>query len=54
MCAKFQAKQIILNFSSQICPKMKLRLEIQKTNLGIRISNFEIVFVQFFKPNGQI
>ena len=31
-CDKFQAKQTTLTFSVQICPKMDLGLEIQKTN----------------------
>ena len=39
----FQAKQIALTFSDQICPKMGLGLEIQKTNVGIRIIIIEIL-----------
>ena len=34
MCANFQAKQTTLTFQAQICPKMDLGLEIQKTNVG--------------------
>ena len=37
VCANFQAKQIALTFSDQISSKMDLRLEIQETNVGIRI-----------------
>ena len=38
MCANFQAKQRALTFSAQVCPKMDLWLEIEKTNIGIKIS----------------
>ena len=42
MHTNFQAKQTTLTFLAQICPKKDLGLEIQKTNVGIRISIFEI------------
>ena len=41
--ANFQAKQIALTFSDQISQKMDLGLEIQKTNVGIRIIILEIL-----------
>ena len=41
--ANFQAKQIALTFSEQISQKMDLGLEIQKTNVGIRIIILEIL-----------
>ena len=47
MCANFQAKQTTLTFLAQICPKMYLGLETQKTNIGIRIRILEILCVQF-------
>ena len=43
MCASFQSKWTTLNFSAQICPKMDLELEIEKINVGIRISILEIL-----------
>ena len=43
VCANFQAKQIVLTFSDQISTKMDLGLEIQKTNVGIRIIILEIL-----------
>ena len=54
MCANFQLKQTTLTFSTQICPKRKLGFEIQKTNVGIRISILEIPNVQIFWQNGQL
>ena len=39
---------------AQICPKRKLEFEIQKTNVGIRISIFEIPCVPIFRQNGQL
>ena len=42
MRANFQAKQTALTFLAQICPKMDLGLEIQKTNIGIKVSILEI------------
>ena len=47
MCANFQAKWTTLTFLAQICPKMYLGLETQKTNIGIRIRILEILCVQF-------
>ena len=38
MCANFQIKQTTLTFLAQICQKMDFWLEIQKTNVEIRIS----------------
>ena len=62
LCANFQAKQIALTFSDHISPKMELGLEIQKTNVEIRITileilcqfsgktnNFDFFFLQYYK-----
>ena len=38
MHASFQTKQTTLTFLAQICRKIDIGLEIQKTNVGIRIS----------------
>ena len=43
----FQVKQIVLTFSAQICPKMNSGLEIDKTNVGIRINTLEILCANF-------
>ena len=40
-------------FLAQICPKRKLGFQIQKTNVGIRISILEIPCVPIFRQNGQ-
>ena len=37
---------------AQICPKRKLGFEIQKTNVGIRISILQIPCVPIFRQNG--
>ena len=54
ICANFQLKLTNLTFLAQIYPKRKLGLEIQKTNVGIRISIFEIPCVPISRQNGQI
>ena len=54
MCTNFQLKQTTLTFLVQICPKRKLGFEIQKTNVGIRISIFEISCVPIFRQNKQL
>ena len=38
----------------QICPKMDIGLQIQKTNLGIRISILQIPCVPTSRQNGQL
>ena len=43
-----------MTFLTQICPKRKLGFEIQKTNVGIRISILEIPCVPIFRQNGQL
>ena len=53
MCANFQSRWTTLNFSAQICPKMDLGFEIQKTNVGVRISILTIPCVPIFRQNGQ-
>ena len=50
----FMAKQTALTFLSQTFPKIDLELEIQKTNVGIRISIFEILCVPIFRHDGQV
>ena len=54
MCANFQLKKTTLTFLAQICLKRKLGFEIQKTNVGIRISILEIPCVPIFRQNGQL
>ena len=45
---QFSDKTVNLTFLAQISPKMNLGLEIQKSNIGIKISNFEILYVSIF------
>ena len=47
MCTNFQAKQTALTFLAQICPKMELGLEIQKTNIGIKSASLRYYVYQF-------
>ena len=54
MCTNFETKRTTLNFWNQICSKMDLGSEIQKTNVGIRISIVKIPFVPIFRKNGQL
>ena len=54
MCANFQTKRNTLTFLTKICPKMNFRVEIQKTNVGIKISILEILYVPTFRQNGQL
>ena len=54
MCANFKAKQTALTFLAQICPKGNLELEIQKINVGIRISILKIPCVPIFRQNAQL
>ena len=54
LCTNFQLKRTTLTFLAQIYPKRKLRFKIQKTNVGIRISIFEIPRVPFFTQNWQL
>ena len=54
MCVNFQLKRTTLTFLVQICPKRKLGFEIHKTNVGIRISVFEIPCVPIFRHKGQL
>ena len=53
MAAFFQVKRTALILSPQICPKTNLELEIQKTNVDLRISILEILYVPMFGLNGQ-
>ena len=54
MWANFQTKKTTLTLLAQICQKTNLNgLEIQKTNVGIRIRNLEIPCVPAFRQNGQ-
>ena len=54
LCANFQPNWTTLTFLAQICPKRKLGFEIQKTNVGIRISILEILGAPIFRQNGQL
>ena len=54
MCANFQQKWITLTFLAQICPKIDLGLEIQKTNVERGISILEILFVPIFKQKKKL
>ena len=54
MYANSQAKRTALNCLAQICPKMDLGLEIQKTNVGIKISILEIPCVPILWKNRQL
>ena len=54
MCANFQGKHTTLTFLAQIRPRGNLELEIQKTNVGIRISILEIPCVPIFRKNKQL
>ena len=53
MC-QFSVTTDNLTFLPQICAKRKLGFEIPKTNVGIRISIFEIPCVPIFRQNGQL
>ena len=54
VCSNFQSKQRALTSSAQIWPKMDLGLEIQKTNVAIRISILEIICMPIFRQNRQL
>ena len=54
ICTNFQVRQTTLTFLAQICPKRKSGFEIQKTNVGLRISILEILCVPIFRQNGQL
>ena len=54
MCANFQAEETTLTFLAPICPKMDFWLEIQKTNVEIRINILEIPCVPLFRQNRQL
>ena len=53
-CVSFQAEQIALTFSAQICPKMGLGLQIPETNVVIRISILKILCMSVFRQNKQL
>ena len=50
----YRREQTTLNFSTQICPKMTWELEIQKSNVGVRISILEILTVSISRQNRQL
>ena len=54
VCANFQAKETALIFSAQICAKMDLRLEIQKTNVGVRTRILNVPYVPIFSQYVQL
>ena len=51
---QFSCKSDNFDFLVQICPKIDLRLQIQKTTVGIRISILQILFVPIFRQNRQL
>ena len=51
--ANFCVNQTTLTFLAQICPKMNLGLQLQKTNVGIRISILQIPGVPIFRQDKQ-
>ena len=51
LCASFQPNWTTLTFLVQIVPKMNLGLEIQKNNVGIRISIIKMPYVPIFRKN---
>ena len=54
VCTSFQIKQTALTFLAQICPKVDLRMAIQKTIVGIRISILDKPCVAMFSQNEQL
>ena len=50
----YRREQTTLNFSTQICPKMTWELEIQKSNVGVRIRILEILIALIFRQNRQL
>ena len=54
MYTNFWTKQTTLTFLAQTCPEKKLGFEIQKINVGIRISILEIPCVPIFRHKGQL
>ena len=54
MCAISQEKQTTLIFSTETCTKTGLAFEIQKINVGIRMSILEIPCVPIFRQNAQL
>ena len=62
-CSELQQRQrlrenkiiniIVLTFSAEICLKMDLGLEIEKINVGIKISILTILCVSIFRQNRQ-
>ena len=53
MCTNFQTKQTTLNFWAQICPKMDIGLDSQKSKSGFGINTSNIRCVPIFSQNGQ-
>ena len=51
---QFSVETDNFTFLAQICPERKLGFEIQKHNVGIRISILEIPCVPIFRWNGQL
>ena len=54
MCANFQSKWTTLKFLAQNFPKMDLRLEIEKINVGIKIKILKILCVPIFSQYGKL
>ena len=54
MCANIQAKRKTWALQFKFDQKMELRLEIQKTNVGVIISILEILCVSIFRQKKQL
>ena len=54
VCSDFLPKQRDLTFSPQIWSKTNLELEIQKTNVAIRISTLKIICMPVFRQKEQL
>ena len=54
VCSHFLPKQRDLTFSPQIWSKTNLELEIQKTNVAIRISTLKIICMPVFRQKEQL
>ena len=51
---QFSVQTDNFDFFGPNLPKKKIKIEIQKTNVGIRISMFEIPCVPIFRQNGHL
>ena len=51
---KVENSTLFQSFSTQICPKKDLRLETEKSNVGIRINIVETLCVSIFSQTGPL